>query len=161
MNGDSSTDSAIQFRYAERADVPAIVALLSDDVLGAGREQPVGDGIDVYLTAFDAMRAQGNNNYLLAVNAEDEVLGCLQITIIPGLSRSGAKRAQLEGVRVASTARGRGIGHGLFSRAHEIARQEGCSLVQLTTDKSREDALRFYESLGYISSHHGMKLTIA
>jgi len=136
------------------------VALLADDAIGATRETNHVTGMDGYLKAFDAMMAQGGNNYLLAVGSSDDLLGCVQITILPGLSRSGTNRAQLEGVRVASTARGEGVGRLLFAEAHRIARREGCGLVQLTTDKARDDAYRFYESLGYVNSHHGMKLVL-
>lgn len=161
MSNEAPAHPAMQFRFAERRDVPEIVAMLSDDVLGASRENSDDGTIDLYLNAFDDMMAQGRNNYLLAIGGEGAILGCLQITIIPGLSRSGAKRAQVEGVRVASSARGRGVGHALFHEAHDIARREGCALVQLTTDKRRDDALRFYEALGYVNSHHGMKLEIS
>ena len=149
----------VHFRFAERADVAAVVALLADDELGAGREQTGAGALAKYLAAFDDMTAQGDNRYLLAQNAEGEILGCVQITLITGLSRAGAKRAQLEGVRVAGTARGLGIGGRLLGEAHAIAAREGCTLVQLTTDRRRDEALRFYEQLGYDNSHHGLKLS--
>ena len=155
----------VQFRFADRDDVTAIVALLADDQLGAGRESvaPVDEKGEVdnpYLTAFEHMAAQGFNKYLLAVDAQGELLGCLQLTLIAGLSRAGMTRAQIEGVRVASHARGQRIGQKLFAEAHDVARREGCGLVQLTTDRVRADALRFYEQLGYENTHNGMKLTL-
>jgi len=150
----------VQFRFAEREDIPAIVALLADDELGARRERPSPADEGVYLDTFDLMAAQGFNKYLLAVDGQDVLLGCLQITIISGLSRAGMKRAQLEGVRVATAARGQGIGRQLFTEAHDIAKREGCGLVQLTTDRMRADALRFYEQLGYENTHNGMKLKL-
>lgn len=150
----------MQFRFAERDDIPAIVALLADDELGAQRERPAPTDEGVYLDAFERMAAEEFNKYLLAVAPDGALLGCLQITIISGLSRAGMKRAQLEGVRVATTARGQGIGHKLFTEAHDIAKREGCGLVQLTTDRAREDALRFYESLGYENTHNGVKLKL-
>jgi len=151
---------SVHFRFAKWADVPSIVVLLADDALGAGREATDRQDGRVYEKAFAEMQAQGGNNYLLAMDLDENILGCVQITVIAGLSRSGMKRAQLEGVRVAEAARGQGIGKMLFAKAHGIARAEGCGLVQLTTDHSRTDAVRFYESLGYKKTHHGMKLAL-
>ncbi len=150
----------MQFRFAERDDIPAIVALLADDELGARRERPSLADEGVYQQAFDLMAVQGFNKYLLAIDTDGALLGCLQITFISGLSRAGMKRALLEGVRVATAARGQGIGRRLFTEAHAIAKREGCGLVQLTTDRMRADALRFYEQLGYENSHNGMKLKL-
>ncbi len=154
----TASKDTFSFRFAESGDVPANVALLANDSLGAGRE--IAGDPDVYSKAFDEMEAQANNKYLLAIDPDDAILGCVQITGIAGLSRSGVKRAQLEGIRVLDTARGRGIGALLMARAHEIALDWGCRLVQLTTDRSRADALRFYQGLGYRKSHHGMKLSL-
>ena len=153
--------ASVRFRFAELQDIPFIVALLADDSLGAKRE--AGDVLDagIYEKAFAEMEAQGSNKYLLAVDCDDKILGCVQVTLIAGLSRSGMKRAQLEGVRISGTARGQGIGKLLIAEAHAIAADQGCGLVQLTTDHSRVDALRFYESLGYEKSHHGMKLALS
>ena len=155
---DQGRHDDISFRYAQREDVTGVVALLADDILGAAREGKGGNDEDIYLKAFDEMQAQGGNHYLLAVDAQDQILGCIQITLIPGLSRSGMKRAQIEGVRVAKSARGLGLGSSLMQEAHTIARKNDCGLVQLTTDRARDDALRFYESMGYENSHHGLKL---
>ena len=105
------------------------------------------------------MAAQSGNLMLVAA-AGGAVIGCLQLTMIAGLSRTGTKRAQVEGVRVAAFRRGEGIGEALLLHAIELARQEGCSLVQLTSDKVRTDALRFYERLGFVASHIGMKLSL-
>ncbi len=151
---------AVRFRFAGRDDVPSIVAMLADDVLGSDREETDRQDEGVYLEAFDEMEAQGNNQYLLAVDQDDNILGCVQIILIPGLSRAGMKRAQIEGVRVAKTARGLGIGSRLMAEVHAIALRQGCGLVQLTTDRSRVNALRFYESLGYENSHHGLKFAL-
>src|SRR5699024_2393222 len=99
------------------------------------------------------------NQILLAI--EDEtVIGCMQLTIIPGLAKLGMKRAQIEGVRVDKNYRGKKIGEALFREAIAISKSEGCGLVQLTTDKERIDAHRFYEKLGFTSSHEGMKLNL-
>jgi GNAT superfamily N-acetyltransferase len=145
------------FRPATRADVPAIVALLADDMLGAARE---GDPADpVYLAAFDAIMADPNE--LLAVAEVDgAVAGAVQIGFIPGLSRKGAWRGQIEGVRVAARFRGRGLGAAMIRWAVAQCRARGCVVAQLTTDKRRADAHRFYERLGFVRSHEGMKLAL-
>ncbi len=140
-------------REATEADIGAIARLLADDGLGRGREAP-GDA--AYARAFAAMSAQPGNVYLVA-EAEGELVGCLQFTVIHGLSRKGASRAQIEGVRVHANHRGQGIGEALFEAAFERAAAGGCNLVQLTTDRSRADALRFYERLGFEATHWGMK----
>lgn len=150
----------IHFRYARREDVHSIVALLADDDIASSRENARGGSDDAYLKAFDDMVAQGDNHYLLAVNDQGDILGCIQLTLISGLSRSGMKRAQIEGVRIAKSTRGLGIGSKLMHEAHQIARKNGCGLVQLTTDRARDDALRFYKDLGYKNSHHGLKLPL-
>ena len=97
---------------------------------------------------------------MLVAEADGEVVGCLQLTVIPGLSRMGATRGQLEGVRVSSKHRGRRIGEALVEAATDRARELGCSIVQLTTDRTRLDAHRFYERLGFVSTHIGMKRAI-
>lgn len=140
-------------REATAADLEAIVALLADDGLGKGRETP-GDA--AYRRAFEAMSAQPGNVYLVAEDAGG-IVGCLQFTVIHGLSRRGLVRAQIEGVRVRADRRGRGIGGTLFEAAFARARAAGCGLIQLTTDRRRGDALRFYERLGFEASHWGLK----
>ena len=153
------TSTEVRVRRAQRRDVPAIIRLLADDRLGATREI-VGESVaQVYWDAFDAMTAQPGNEYLVA-DVGGEVVGCLQLTIIAGLSRSGLTRGQLEGVRVASEYRGHRIGEQLIRAAIESAREAGCRLVQLTSDRTRVDAIRFYERLGFVPSHVGMKLTL-
>jgi ribosomal protein S18 acetylase RimI-like enzyme len=145
-----------RIREGTRADLPAVVALLADDPLGAARER-VADPLDpAYAAAFAAMRAQGGN-VLLVAELEVALVGCLQFVVIPGLSRAGVKRAQIEGVRVARAHRGQGIGQRLVEAAVARAVAEGCGLVQLTTDVARPDAKRFYERMGFVASHHGMK----
>ncbi|MEV5707313.1 GNAT family N-acetyltransferase [Actinoallomurus sp. NPDC052274] len=142
----------VTFRDATRDDVPAIVALLADDAIGAGRE---GD-IDAYWAAFAHIDADPRNRLIVA-EVDGEVAGTLQLTFIPGLSRMGTERAQIEAVRVGSAHRGRGLGHRLIDWAIDEARRRGCGLVQLTSDKRRTDAIRFYESLGFEATHEGMK----
>lgn len=143
-------------REARREDVPAIVALLADDALGAGREGPADDA---YYTAFELIAADPGNRVLVA-EAAGRVVGTLQLTIIPGLSRHGMLRGQIEGVRVSADQRGQGLGRRMIERAIELARDSGCGLVQLTSDKRRPDAVRFYESLGFTASHEGLKLPL-
>ncbi|MBW6399015.1 GNAT family N-acetyltransferase [Roseomonas sp. HJA6] len=142
------------FRRAVAADVPAIVALLADDVLGAAREQP---GDPAYDAAFAAIETDPNQ--LLAVAEQDgAVVGCLQLTFLPGLSHRGVWRGQIESVRVAAGRRGSGLGRRFLGWAVEQCRARGCAMVQLTTSNSRTEARRFYESLGFVASHQGMKL---
>jgi GNAT superfamily N-acetyltransferase len=146
-------------RDARRDEVAAIVAMLADDMLGGSREvttEPLPRG---YYDAYDAL-ARDPNNRLLIAERDGDVVGTLQLTFIHGLSRQGAKRALIEAVRVAAPFRGKGLGEEIIRAAVEIARQAGCSMVQLTTDKSRKDAHRFYERLGFVASHEGMKLTL-
>jgi ribosomal protein S18 acetylase RimI-like enzyme len=150
----------VTFRLATRDDLPAIVRLLADDALGAQRELPAEPLAACYVHAFDAMMAQGGNDLVLAVRG-DTVVGCVQLTVIPGLSRAGALRGQLEGVRVAASERGQGVGERLVRAAIDRARSAGCTLVQLTCDRSRGDALRFYERLGFEPTHVGMKLVLS
>jgi GNAT superfamily N-acetyltransferase len=143
------------FRRATAADLPAIVALLADDMLGAAREKP---GDPAYDAAFAAIEADPNQ--LLAVVEEDgRIVGCLQLSFIPGLSRRGLWRGQIESVRIAAGHRGAGLGRRMFDWAIATCLARGCGLVQLTTDKVRPDARRFYESLGFVASHDGMKLS--
>ncbi|MEL6768715.1 MAG: GNAT family N-acetyltransferase [Pseudomonadota bacterium] len=144
----------MRIREAVAADVPAIVALLADDALGQTREAP---GDPAYAAAFEAMTRQDGNTYLVASAADGGLLGCLQLTVIHGLSRRGMARAQIESVRIAAAARGSGLGRALMEAAIERARAAGCGLVQLTTDKTRDDARRFYEALGFEATHEGMK----
>jgi len=148
---------AVEIRPAVRAEVPAIVVLLADDPIGSDREQNTDPLPDAYWDAFDDIAAQPGNVMLVAA-AGGAIVGCLQFTVIPGLSRTGMKRGQIEGVRVASAWRGAGIGEQLVRHAIELARDAGCGLVQLTSDIARADARRFYERLGFAGSHVGMKL---
>jgi GNAT superfamily N-acetyltransferase len=143
------------FRTATRNDVPAIVTLLADDAIGAGRE---GD-TDAYWAAFDAIDADPRN-HLIVADVDGEVAGTAQLTFIPGLSRMGTERAQIEAVRVGSDHRGRGLGRRMIEWAIDEARRRGCGLVQLTSDKRREDAIRFYASLGFEATHEGLKLPL-
>ncbi|MDG4792304.1 GNAT family N-acetyltransferase [Micromonospora sp. WMMD1082] len=145
------------FRAAVRADLPAMLDLLADDMLGRTRD--VGEVDATYEKAFADITADPRN-HLVVAEAGGEVLGCMQLTYIPGLGRHGTERLLVEAVRVRSDQRGRGLGRQMMTWAIEQARQRGCGLVQLTTDKSRHDAHRFYLGLGFVASHEGMKLSL-
>ncbi|MFJ6168048.1 GNAT family N-acetyltransferase [Micromonospora orduensis] len=145
------------FREAARADLPAVIALLADDVLGKARDFTVVD--EAYERAFADISADPRNQLIVA-EQDGELVGCLQITYIPGLGRHGAERSLIESVRVRSDRRGQGLGRELMTWAIDQARQRGCALVQLTTDKTRADAHRFYIGLGFVASHEGMKLAL-
>jgi len=150
----------VVLRRAERADVTAIVALIAADQLGAGRDG-VRDESDraAYDAAFAAIDADPAQ-LLVVAEAAGQIVGTLQLTFIPGLARRGALRAQIEAVRVADTFRGAGLGSAMLRWAIDEAARRGCALVQLTTDKSRADAQRFYQRLGFVASHEGMKLRL-
>jgi len=143
-------------RRATVDDVPAIVAMLADDPLGAKRESP---GDPVYAAAFAEIDADPRQ-YLAVAVVDDQVAGTLQLTFIPGLSRRGATRALIEAVRVRADQRGSGLGRRLAEWAISTSRDRGAAMVQLTTDASRTDAHRFYERLGFVASHVGMKLML-
>ncbi|MEU8129670.1 GNAT family N-acetyltransferase [Micromonospora sp. NPDC049049] len=149
--------SDVIFRVAVRADLPAVIALLADDVLGKARDFTEVD--EAYERAFADITADPRNALIVAEQGGD-LVGCLQITYIPGLGRHGAERSLIESVRVRSDRRGQGLGRQLMTWAVDQARERGCALVQLTTDKTREDAHRFYLGLGFVASHEGMKLAL-
>lgn len=149
----------LSFRPAVAGDLEAILSLLADDPLGSSREEPGPPVPQVYREAFEEIDGDPNNELLLAVEG-DRIVGVLQITFIPGLSRRGARRALLEGVRVAADRRGRGVGEAMIEVALSRARARGCALAQLTSDKRRADALRFYERLGFEASHEGFKRSL-
>ncbi|WP_394214379.1 GNAT family N-acetyltransferase [Brachybacterium vulturis] len=144
-------------RRAVAGDLPELVALLADDVMGRERESA---DLAPYERAF-ALIDRDPQQLLLAVRDEEEVMAAtMQLTLMPSLSRGGAIRLQIEAVRVAASTRGSGLGAALFSWAHDWGRAQGASLAQLTTDRSRVDAHRFYERLGYVPSHVGFKLSL-
>lgn len=143
----------IAFREARAEDVAAVVALLSDDVLGRTRE--IGSMAD-YQAAFARMQAEGAN-HLVVGELDGRIVATYQITFISGLSLMAVRRAQVESVRVAADLRGQGLGATLFADAEKRARAAGCALMQLTSNKSRSEAQRFYEGLGFEPSHVGYK----
>lgn len=144
----------LSFREAVRADVPAIVALLADDVLGQGRE---GSDMVPYLDAFDIISAQANNKVVVGVDGGGTIMATYQISFINGLSLQAARRAQVESVRVAKALRGRGAGKAMFRDVEARARAAGCTLIQLTMNAAREGSQEFYQSLGFTASHIGFK----
>lgn len=149
--------SGLVFRAAEERDIAAIVAMLADDHLGARRESL--DDLAPYRQALAAITADPR---LLQVICErnGEIVGTMQLTLIPGLSRQGMTRLQIEGVRVHADQRAHGVGGEMITWAIAYGREHGCGLVELTTDKSREAAHRFYERLGFEQSHFGYKLKL-
>ncbi|MGY1691139.1 GNAT family N-acetyltransferase [Geodermatophilus sp. SYSU D01105] len=140
-------------RRATADDVPALVALLTDDPLGRDREAA---DLAPYRQAFAAVDTDPAH-LLVAVTDGPDVVGTAQLTVLPGLSRGGTTRLQVEGVRVRADRRGAGVGAALFGWVVEEGRRRGCGLVQLTTDAVRADAHRFYERLGFVASHVGFK----
>ncbi|MFF2099127.1 GNAT family N-acetyltransferase [Streptomyces sp. NPDC058202] len=147
----------LEIRAAVADDVHAIVAMLADDPLGAQRESP--DDLTPYLDALKRLSADPNQHLVVAVR-ESRVVGTLQLTVIPGLSRKGATRSIIEAVRIHADERGSGLGTELIEWAIDESRRQGCQLVQLTSDASRTDAHRFYERLGFVASHVGFKLAL-
>lgn len=158
---DVRSGARLVLREAVRADVPTLVALLAQDQLGAGR-----DGIEnaadlrAYEAAFEEIDRDPAHLLVVAATEADPVAGMLQLSFLPGLARHGSRRAQLEAVRVAESCRGQGLGSAMIRWALAEATRRGCTLAQLTTDKQRADAHRFYERLGFVSSHEGMKLRL-
>ncbi|MCF6138436.1 GNAT family N-acetyltransferase [Pseudalkalibacillus berkeleyi] len=149
----------LTFRKASEQDLDTVIRMLADDVLGQQRERYETPLPDCYREAFQAIHTDPNNELVVAC-VRGEVVGVIQLTFTPYLTYQGGWRATIEGVRTSSTTRGQGIGTKLIEWGIQRAKDRGCHLVQLTTDKKREDALRFYEQLGFTASHEGMKLKL-
>ncbi|MFI6445086.1 GNAT family N-acetyltransferase [Kitasatospora sp. NPDC050543] len=147
----------LSIRPATADDLPAIVAMLADDPLGATRESP--NDLTPYRTALARIVADPHQHLVVAVRA-GRTIGTLQLTLIPGLSRKGSTRTIIEGVRIHSDERGTGLGTDLLQWAIDTSRDLGADLVQLTSDATRTDAHRFYERLGFVASHLGFKLAL-
>lgn len=153
-------DATASLRRATIHDVPSIVELLTDDPLGAGRDGAEGAaGLQTYVRAFEAIDADAAH-LLLVAESDGMVVATMQLTFIPGLARRGALRAQIEAVRVHADLRSSGLGRAMFTWAIAEAQRRGCGLVQLTSDKQRPEAHRFYSGLGFIASHEGFKLAL-
>ena len=147
----------LEIRPAALQDLSAIVGMLADDPLGAQRESP--DDLAPYMNALERLSSDPNQHLVVATR-EGRVVGTLQLTVIPGLSRRGATRSIIEGVRIHADERGSGLGTRLIEWAIEESRHQNCQLVQLTSDTTRADAHRFYERLGFTASHVGFKLAL-
>lgn len=157
----SGASTTSRVRLATADDLPAIVALLRDDDLGATRERAAGsvDALAPYRDAFAEIAADPRHE-VLVLDVGGAVAGVLQLSFLRCLTHEGGRRAQIEGVRIDRARRGGGLGRILIGDAVRRARERGCHLVQLTTDRRRPDALAFYERLGFVASHHGMKLAL-
>lgn len=147
------------FREAEEKDLVQLVAMLSDDVLGAEREDSKQPLNDKYIQAFEHIERDPNNELVVGVYS-NQLVGMLQLTFIPYLTHVGSWRCLIEGVRIHSDFRGQGLGEQMLIWAIICAKEKGCNLVQLTSDKKRPDALRFYEKLGFTATHEGFKLKL-
>lgn len=155
----TEADGAVQVRRAMRDDLPRIVAMLHDDGLGKRREDPTLPLDERYIAAFE--RLDGDDDHLMLVlQQDDRIVGYLQLSFIPGLSRRGLLRGHIEAVRIAGDRRGQGLGTILLEHAIDECRKRGCGLVQLTSDKQRTDARRFYERIGFVAAHEGFKLQL-
>jgi GNAT superfamily N-acetyltransferase len=154
----SADGQTYDVRRAVEADVPAIVDLIAADQIGATRDGSVD--LEPYTRAFATIDADPAQLLVVATERAGGVVATLQLTVIPGLARRGSLRGQLEAVRVRDDLRGRGLGQALVTWAIDEARRRGCTLIQLTSDKRREDAIRFYARLGFTASHEGLKLRV-
>ncbi len=148
----------MKFRKATDKDVSAIVAMIADDELGKKRENFQDPLPKEYLTAFEKINADENQELVVVENDDSEVIGTLQLTFIQYLTYRGGIRAQIEAVRIRKDQRGLGIGKTMFEWAINRAKERKAHLLQLTTDKKRPKAIRFYEALGFKQSHEGMKM---
>ena len=145
------------YRNAVENDLPALVQMLADDDLGGKREDSSMPLDSKYMDAFSSIRSDPNNELIVSCY-DDSIVGMLQLTFIPYLTYRGSWRCLVEGVRIHSKHRGHGLGKKLFEWAISRAQEKNCRLIQLTSDKTRADTLRFYESLGFVASHEGFKL---
>lgn len=149
----------LKYRSAQFEDLENLVSLLANDPLGSKREDTTIPLNSEYVSAFQAITNDPNNE-LLVVELNDALVGMLQITFIPYLTHIGSWRCLIEGVRIHEEFRGRGFGEQMFQYAIKLAKEKGCNLVQLTSDKKRPDAIRFYEKLGFKATHEGFKLAL-
>ena len=157
--GERMDMSRVTVRRALRADLPDIVRLLADDPLGQSREQYRDPLPESYYEAFERIDADPRVELVVA-EIDGEIVGTLQLMFLPHLTRGGGMRGQIEAVRVDERYRNRGLGRYLMAWAIDRAREQGCRMVQLTTNAARVDAHRFYERLGFVGSHVGMKLEL-
>jgi len=149
----------LEFREAREEDVASLVKLLAEDVLGAKREDTSTPLNTDYLDAFHSIE-EDSNSELIVVESSGALVGMLQLTFIPYLTHIGSWRCLIEGVRIVDSYRGKGLGTEIINWAITRARVKRCSIVQLTSDKQRVDAIRFYEELGFAATHEGFKLKL-
>lgn len=149
----------LEYRSAQFEDLESLVSLLANDPLGKKREDTTVPINNAYLDAFKAITCDPNNE-LLVVELQGSLVGMLQVTFIPYLTHVGSWRCLIEGVRIHEEFRGQGFGEQMFQHAIKLAETKGCNLVQLTSDKQRPDAIRFYERLGFKATHEGFKLAL-
>ncbi len=148
----------MNFRKATKKDVPFIIEMLADDNLGRLRENYQDPLPQTYYDAFSNIDKDNNQELIVVINDLNIIVGTLQMSFIPYLTYQGGVRAQIEAVRIKSDQRGQGLGQKMFEWAINRAKERGAHLLQLTTDKKRPEALRFYENLGFVASHEGMKI---
>ena len=152
-------ETVINFRVATKQDLDKVVEMLADDELGSTRERYEQPLPESYINAFRAITSDPNNELIVAYQG-NKLIGVQQITYTPYITHQGGWRATIEGVRTSSSMRGKGVGTRLIKWAIHRAKKRGCHLVQLTTDKQRVDALRFYEHLGFKATHEGLKMKL-
>ena len=150
------------FREAKQSDLSTLIKMLADDKLGAQREIISNPVDQAYLNTFESINNDPNNELIIVANnkTNDAIIGMLQLTFIPYLSHQGAWRCLIESVRIHKDYRGQGLGSDVFKWATQRAKDRNCTIVQLTSDKKRPDAIRFYENLGFKASHEGFKLLL-
>ncbi|MFZ4863331.1 GNAT family N-acetyltransferase [Sphingobacterium sp. Mn56C] len=150
----------MKLRIASRDELPQVIQMYADDVLGQTRELYTVPLDPAYYTAFDVINANPNQELLVLVDQEDTIMGTMQITYIQFLNNRGTKRALIESVRIHADYRGKGLGELMFSLAVDRARAQGATYLQLTSDKRRNDAIRFYTKIGFEASHEGFKMKV-
>ncbi|MDU8887176.1 GNAT family N-acetyltransferase [Yeosuana sp. MJ-SS3] len=148
----------MNIRKAVQSDLPYIVRMISEDKLGKIREDYKEPLPKSYFDAFSQIDADRNQELIVVEDIDKSIIGTMQLSFIPYLTYQGGVRAQIEAVRIREDSRGQGVGEYMFKWAIHRASDRGAHLLQLTTDKKRPDALRFYEKLGFTASHEGMKL---
>lgn len=149
----------LRMRDAERQDIPEVIRLLAHDDLGKARENDGGEDDTAYRTAFDEIERDPKNRLIVA-DLDGQVVGCMQITTIPHMTFRGGTRLQIEGVRVDHDFRSQDVGGEMMRWAIGLGREAGCHLIQLTTNKTRKEAQRFYEKVGFKPSHIGYKFDL-
>jgi GNAT superfamily N-acetyltransferase len=146
------------FREATKHDLQAIVAMIADDDLGKTRENFQIPLPAAYVVAFENINRDENQELMVIENKGAEIIGTLQLSFIQYLTYKGGMRAQLEAVRIRKDNRGIGLGEKMVAWTIKRAKERNAHVLQLTTDKNRPEAIRFYKKLGFTDSHEGMKL---